>query len=89
MVRDYQSGTIVVNNYNKGTMSSADGDAFRPGMNTTVNNSGTITAGGAGNASGNDGLDLKTATGIVINNNATACPEVAARRSAVKVSGRA
>jgi hypothetical protein len=57
-----------------GTITTVGEDAVRPGKNGVVNNFGTISATptvSAGAASGSDGIDVRTLTGIQITNSGT------------------
>ena len=60
----------VLNNLAGGMISAVGEDAVRPGTGGIVNNEGTISASVTGGASpsGSDGIDLRTFTGIQINN---------------------
>ena len=64
-------GTVITNQAT-GVISAADADAIRPGTNATIVNLGKIVAGtpvtSVGNATGNDAIDYKTHTGVVISN---------------------
>ena len=69
------SSHIVINNFAGGSISASDSDAIRPGINATINNYGSITAGNAsdvlgGNHSSNDAIDFQTTTNVggVVNN---------------------
>lgn len=63
-------GTLIVNN--TGTIRANADDALRPGLNATINNSGTIFSSGANTSGGSDGtsdgIDAGTRTGVVVNN---------------------
>jgi hypothetical protein len=63
---------VFITNQATGVISAADADAIRPGSNATIVNLGKIVAGtpvtSVGNATGNDAIDYKSHTGIVISN---------------------
>jgi hypothetical protein len=63
---------VFITNQATGVISAADADAIRPGTNATIVNLGKIVAGtpvtSVGNATGNDAIDYKTHTGVVISN---------------------
>ena len=63
------TGTNVINNYSTGQLLASDADAVRPGVNGTINNSGTIkatTTSTTGNSS--DGIDGQNNLGFTVNN---------------------
>jgi len=64
------SKSNVLNNQASGVISAVGEDAVRPGTNGVVNNAGTISAAVTGGASpsGSDGIDVRTFTGIQVNN---------------------
>ena len=63
------TGTNVINNFSTGQLLALDADAVRPGVNGTINNSGTIkatTTSTTGNSS--DGIDGQNNAGFTVNN---------------------
>lgn len=69
---DNTGGTFKSTITNYGTITTADADAIRTGINATVNNYGTISGGYApqtdGDTDGSDGIDFQSQTGGVVNN---------------------
>ena len=52
------TGSVIINNFATGIMSSADADGLRPGNNVTINNYGSISGNTTGDT-GNDGIDFQ------------------------------
>ncbi len=68
------TGSNTLNNFSSGFLTATGSDAVRPGVNGMIMNAGTIRATpvqSAGNASGSDGIDAQTNTGIQIMNSGT------------------
>lgn len=64
------SASNILNNEVGGVISTVGEDAVRPGTNGVVNNAGTIqaTPTGTTSPSGSDGIDVRTFSGIQVNN---------------------
>ncbi|QAY95404.1 hypothetical protein CWB41_06375 [Methylovirgula ligni] len=63
------SGTNEVYNYSTGLIEAFGADALRPGVNGYVYNAGTIKSENVpGNATGNDGIDAQSNSGVTIDN---------------------
>lgn len=67
------SKSNVLNNLATGVITAVGEDAVRPGTNGVVNNAGLIraTPTGTTDPSGSDGIDVRTFTGIQVNNSGT------------------
>ena len=67
------SKSNVLTNLSTGVITAVGEDAVRPGTNGVVNNAGLIraTPTGTTDPSGSDGIDLRTFTGIQVNNSGT------------------
>ncbi len=66
------TGANTLNNFSTGVLSATGNDTVRPGVNSVIINSGTIRATpvqSGGNASGSDGIDAQTNTGVQVTNN--------------------